>query len=118
MRIPVLVAVVVFLSVLGASCGGPCAYGPSEIRSVNLTSAAGANISEFIAFQTTDKGLFTSVESQDAPASLTLTLADDGVKIAGSVAEKGTYSFQILVREKAGDTCAAWARYDVWLTVN
>ncbi len=115
--------VVALLAAAGASLwagcdGAPCAYGPTEIKDVALTADAGVALRESIAFAADSVGDFTSVSATDAPVGLTFTLASDSVKVGGSVAEAGTYAFQVLVQAKAGQACAKWARYDVTLTVH
>ncbi|HEY3445626.1 MAG TPA: hypothetical protein VGK67_04635 [Myxococcales bacterium] len=110
---------VVLLAVVAlacTACRAPCAYGPTEIKDVTMTATAGAAIDETIQFPAGSVGVFKDVSPKDAPAGLTFTLADDSVKVGGSVATAGKYTFQVLVN--AGDACAEWARYDVELTVN
>ncbi len=94
-----------------------CAYGPSELREEPVSAGVGAEIDVRIAFRAEYEGLFTAVTADDAPDGLSFAVEDTGVRMTGTVADAGTYAFTVLVEEVEGDVCAAWARYDVVLTV-
>jgi hypothetical protein len=95
---------------------GACAYGPSEIRDEALSATAGATIDQFIAFSEEDAP-YTHVSADEAPEGLELGIGGDGIVVSGQVDEPGTYTFVVVVEEEEGEVCAAWARYDVTLTV-
>lgn len=94
-----------------------CAYGPSEIREEPVSAGIDAAIDTLIAFRAEDEGVFTAVTASDAPERLSFAVEDAGIRMKGTVADAGTYAFTLLVEEVEGDVCAAWARYDVVLTV-
>lgn len=111
-------ALVLLLLLQSFSCGAPCAVGPLEIRAVGLTSSAGAELNELIAFPEEGIGLFNALHSDSAPKGVSLTLEERGVQVRGSVQQAATYAFQILVQAQAGNQCAPWARYEVVLEVH
>jgi hypothetical protein len=116
-RLALLLSLVVTLVHAQGCAPAACAYGPSEIREESVSAGAGAELDTLIAFRAEDEGLFTAVTADDAPEGLMFTVEDAGVRMTGAVADAGTYAFTVLVEEVEGDVCAAWARYDVVLTV-
>lgn len=92
-----------------------CAFGPTEIKDVEIQVVIGEPIDEFIAFPESAVGDFTVFSADDAPTSVSIELSDTGLNITGSTNALGTQTFSILVEAEEDDVCAPWARYDIAL---
>lgn len=93
-----------------------CAFGPTEIKDVEIGALIGEPIDEFIAFPDSATGKFTVFSAEDAPESISIDIRDTGLSLTGTTEVVGAQTFSILVEAEEDNVCAPWARYDVILT--
>lgn len=88
-----------------------CAFGPTEIKDVEISALIGEQIDEFIAFPDTATGNFTVFSAEDAPESISVEISDTGLTLTGTTDVVGAQTFSVLVEAEEDNVCAPWARY-------